>query len=47
MFAGETRQIIASSTGVRTVLLGLRGAMGASAVVVRHLHLATVVRLKS
>jgi len=38
--------IIASSTGVSTVLMGLRGPMGASAVVVRDLHLATVARLR-
>ena len=38
--------IIDSSTGVSTVLLGLRGPMGASAVVVRDLHFMTVVRLR-
>ena len=38
--------MIASSAGVSTVLLGLRGPMGASAVVVRDLHFVTVVRLR-
>jgi hypothetical protein len=38
--------IIASSTGVSTVLEGLLGPIGASAVVVLPRHLETVVRLK-
>ena len=35
-----------AEAGVSTVLLGSLGPMGASAVVARDLHLATVVRLK-
>jgi hypothetical protein len=38
--------IIVSSTGVSIVLLGLRGPMGAFAVVARDLHFVTVVRLR-